>query len=391
MSQLLEYKCPACGGALEFDSATQKMKCPFCDSVFDVEELKDKDSVLDNEFDPSTISEDSFNWNESAGSQWSEGEIEKMSVFTCNSCGGEIIGDENTAATECPFCGNQVVVSGRFQGTLKPDYVIPFKLDKKAAMEKYKEHIKGKLLLPKLFKNKNRIEEIKGVYVPFWLYDSDISAHARFQAENIRHWSDSNYEYTQTTVYDCLRAGNMSFRKIPVDGSTIMDDDLMESIEPFDFSEAVPFQTAYLAGYFADKYDVDDKQSEARANERLRQSSIDILRDTVRGYTTVSHYDKNDFAIKLKKMNDSENYVDVVGNKANNSVQVLNGSVKYALYPVYLLTSNYKGKQYTFAMNGQTGKFVGNLPADKGKAISAFAGTFALASAICTFIAYLFM
>lgn len=394
MSDLLEYKCPACGGAMEFDSALQKMKCPYCDTTIEMQDMLSKDDVLDApEADISSLQGDSFAWGEGAGGEWENGETDNMSVFTCKSCGGEIVGDQNTGATECPFCGNQVVMTGRFQGALKPDYVIPFKLDKNAAKQKYKEHINGKFLLPKEFKTENHIDEIKGIYVPFWLYDSDISAHARFDAENVRHWSDSKYNYTEVSTYDCLRSGNMSFRNIPVDGSTIMPDDLMESIEPFDFNDAVPFQTAYLAGYFADKYDVDEKQSEARANERVRQSAIETLSATVQGYSSVRSYDSSTFLDKFKKMDNNNDYVDMFAQNsvANNSVQILKGSVKYALYPVYLLTTTYKGEQYTFAMNGQTGKFVGNLPMDKRKKNITFAGIFAGVTAIATGLFYFFM
>ena len=374
MSTLLDFKCPACGGAIQFDSATQKMKCPYCDTELDMTEMQAQDDILDTQspdIDNSgasaqNIEADNLNWNNDAGNEWANGETDNMSVFVCKSCGGEIVGDENTAATSCPFCGNPVVMSGRLSGMLKPDFVIPFKLDKKAAKEQYQKHISGKFLLPKLFKQENHIDEIKGVYVPFWLYDSDITASANFDAHIVRTWSDSKYEYTETKNYDVFRGGNMSFNNIPVDGSTVMDDALMESIEPFDFKEAVPFSSAYLAGYFADKYDVDSKQSEARANDRLRQSAMDVLKGTAEGYTSVN-------------VNDS-----------NSGVQILKGTVKYALYPVWLLTSTYKGKKYTFAMNGQTGKFVGDLPVDTGKKNLTFAGIFAAVTTAVTILSYLF-
>ncbi len=370
MSQLLEYKCPACGGAMEFDSSLQKMKCPYCDTVLEVEDLSKFDDILDN----------SENVWDMSDNQWQDGETEHMNVFVCNSCGGEIVGDENTSASECPFCGNQVVISGRFKGDLKPNYVIPFKLDKKAAKAKYEEFIKDKYLLPKLFKSENHIDEIKGIYVPFWLYDSDISAFATFEASNVRTWRDSKYDYREVSNYLVYRAGDMSFEHIPCDGSSKMDDDLMESIEPFDFADAVPFQSAYLAGYFADKYDVDVKDNEIRANTRILDSAVSVLRDTFEHqYDTISTPPLNLNAEKWE------------GNAPFSSMKVIDGEVKYALYPVWLLTSTYKGKKYTFAMNGQTGKFVGNLPIDKKKSALTFAGVFAAVSTVATLLLNLFM
>ena len=102
-----------------------------------------------------------------------------MRSYVCKSCGGEIVGDATTAATACPFCGNPVVMMGQFVGALRPDYVIPFKLDKKAAKAALMKHYGSKRLLPKVFKDQNHIDEVKGVYVPFWLFDTDVDAQVR--------------------------------------------------------------------------------------------------------------------------------------------------------------------------------------------------------------------
>lgn len=335
MNTLQEYKCPCCGGAIAFDSGIQKMKCPYCETEFDMETLAGYDTDLNND------AADDMQW-ESAGNEWQEGETDGLHSFVCKSCGGEIVGDENTAATACPFCGNPVVMMGRFSGALKPDLVIPFKLDKNAAKEKLLKHISGKRLLPKIFKDQNHIDEIKGVYVPFWLFDTDANAQVNYRATKVRNWSDSNYTYTETQHFSVNRGGSISFSGVPVDGSTKMPDDLMESIEPFDLKEAVPFQTAYLAGYLADKYDVDAQQSIERANVRVKRSTEEAFAGTVRGYTSVQ--------------------------AENSNIQLHGGKAKYALYPVWLLNTTWNGKQYVFAMNGQTGKFVGDLPLDNAAA-----------------------
>ena len=333
MSVLQQYKCPCCDGAIEFDSNLQKMKCPYCGTEFEMETLVSYDNQLKNE------QVDNMTWDTAAGSEWQAGETDGLRVYACKSCGGEIVGDETTAATSCPFCGNPVVMMGQFSGALKPDYVIPFKFDKKAAMEALKKHYGGKKLLPKVFAEQNHIDEVKGVYVPVWLFDADVDANIRYKATRVRTWSDSNYNYTETSFYSVTRGGNIGFERVPVDGSSKMDDTLMESIEPFDFSGAVDFQTAYLSGYLADKYDVDSEQSISRANERIKKSTEDAFASTVQGYTTVMP-------------------------EASN-VNLQNGVAKYALYPVWLLNTSWNGQKYTFAMNGQTGKFVGDLPLDK--------------------------
>lgn len=334
MSELLQYKCPCCSGAIEFDSKAQKMKCPYCDTEFDVEAL------LSYNEDINDTSDDEMNWEESDLNIWDDEDVENIRVYSCKSCGGEIVGDKTTAATECPFCGNPVVVTEFVSGDYKPDLVIPFKLDKKAAKEGLMKHLEKKPLLPKVFKSENKIDEIKGIYVPFWLYNADVDADIKYRATRLMSWSDSKYIYTKTSHYSVLRGGGIGFENVPVDGSTKMPDDLMESIEPYDMGEAVDFQTAYLSGYFADKYDVSSSESKSRANERIKRSTEDEFARTVVGYSSVI--------------------------KQSGRVSLNNGKPKYALLPVWLLNTTYKGEKYTFAMNGQTGKFVGNLPIDNG-------------------------
>lgn len=333
MAEIMQFKCPSCGGAIEFDSDTQKMKCPFCDAELEIDSLKEYEQELENE------QADEMEWQTRPGSEWSDEEAEKLHSYVCNSCGGEIVCDETTAATSCPFCGSPTVITDRLTGTPRPDFVIPFKLDKDAAKEALRRHMTGKRLLPKAFRDESRIDKIRGVYVPFWLFDADVSASVRYRATKTRFWSSRDYNYTETSFFSVLRGGNVRFMHIPVDGSSKMADDLMESIEPYDFSGAVDFRTAYLSGFLADKYDIDSERSIERANMRIKQSTESAFYSTVQGYTSV--------------------------NAQNSSIRLSNSSAKYALYPVWLLNTVWEGQTYTFAMNGQTGKFVGDLPVDK--------------------------
>ncbi len=334
MAELIQYKCPNCNGGLEFDSNSQNMKCPYCDAEFEVQSLKTYDEDLKADED------DNMTWDTKAGKEWEAGETAGMVVYQCESCNGEVIADETLGATACPYCGNPIIMKGQFAGDIKPDLVIPFKLDKDAAKERFKSYLLNKKLLPESFKTESSLEEIKGVYVPFWIFDSDADARIRYKATRTRVWSDSRYRYHKTSYYSVVRGGKISFKAVPVDGSSKMDDTLMESLEPFDVKEAVDFQTAFLSGYLADKYDVDAEASIDRANERIKQSTVESFRETVTGYDAVM--------------------------PESVSINLKNGKSSYALYPVWVMTVRWDGNPYMFAMNGQTGKFVGNLPCDKG-------------------------
>ena len=356
MAVLQEYKCPCCDGAIEFDSSLQKMKCPYCDTEFEVEALAAYDEALKADQGDAMVWESS----EAESLESADG----IRAYACQSCGGEVIGDANTAATACPFCGNPVVMMKQFSGVLKPDCVIPFQLDKKAAIAALKKHYEGKRLLPKVFKDENHLQELKGIYVPVWLFDADAQANVRYKATRVRAWSDSRYNYTQTSHFSVLRSGQLQFAHIPVDASEKMDDTLMEAIEPFDFSKAVDFRTAYLAGYFADKYDASADSCIPRANERIKRSTEEAFAATAQGYTTVI--------------------------PEYSSVRLSQGQTRYALYPVWLLNTKWNGKTYTFAMNGQTGKLAGDLPMDKGAYKKWLFGITAAVGAVAFCLSYLF-
>lgn len=193
--------------------------------------------------------------------------------------------------------------------------------------------------MPGVFKQQNHIDEIKGVYVPFWVFDLKTKADFSYHAEKTRVWVSNDIEYTEHENFEVKRAGTVEFEKVPADGSKKMDDTLMESVEPYDFKEAVPFRMAYMAGYLADRYDVPKEECIGRAKKCIRRSTEREFRNTVKGYHVI----------------DQE--------KANMEIK---DQAKYALYPVWILNTTWKGKKYIFAMNGQTGKIVGDLPADNG-------------------------
>jgi len=326
----LQLKCPCCGGALEFDNKSQHVICPYCDSHFTTEDLKAYSDDLAND------KQDDTAWDESRVQEYTNAEMKGMKIYSCDSCGGEIIVDETTSSTKCPYCGNNLVVSKELSGDLRPNYVIPFKNDKETVQGNLRKFFRKKPLLPSSFSKENVIEEIKSLYVPFWLFDADVAGRVRFKGEITRTWSDSDYDYKETKYYSIIRGGEIAFDHIPVDGSSKMEDQLMESIEPYDFKEAEEFNVAYLAGYAADRYDIDKTVTFNRATQRFRDGTIQAFRKDVHGYSNVTVQDSN--------------------------IQLSNTVTNYALYPVWILNTKWREKNFRFAVNGQTGKVAGNLP-----------------------------
>lgn len=341
-TRVIEYKCPCCDAGLVFGAQTQQLTCEYCDNTFDIDTVR-----AYNDAEIQSPAED-FSWDEGSKNEWNEQEQSSLNGYQCPACGGEILTDDTTAATFCPFCDNPTIMPTRLSGGLKPDAVLPFQKTKQDAAAAFLNLCKGKPLLPKDFTSQHRLEKITGMYVPFWLYDCDADFSGNYKATKIHRWSDSRYNYTRTEHFLLSRKASASFSGIPMDGSTKMEDVFMESIEPFDYSQMVPFEMGYLTGYLADKYDVPSENGQERIRQRVNQSVEDNIQPTLLGYATVL--------------------------PTNRQLQINHSKAKYVLLPVWMLNTKYNGKIYTFAMNGQTGKMTGSLPVCRKRAIAWFSG-----------------
>ena len=322
-TRVLEYKCPCCNAGLHFGSDAQKLTCEYCGNTFDIDTVR----AFNESQKPQDAEE--FQWEQEQTEQFSEDEESTLRAFQCPSCGGEILCDENTAASFCPYCENPTIMPTRLSGGLKPDGVIPFKTGKEDAKAAFLRLCKGKPLLPRGFTSEQRLEKITGMYVPFWLYDCAADFSGSYKATRIHTWSDSKYEYTKTDHFLLKRDAAADFVGIPMDGSPTMED-------------------AYLTGYLADKYDVPSENGEPRVRQRVDAAMDDRLQSTFVGYSSVV--------------------------PTSRQLNIKHNRARYVFFPVWILNTKYKDKIYTFAMNGQTGKMTGAFPICPKKTAAWFAG-----------------
>lgn len=364
----VQLKCPSCGAPINFDVPSGKMKCSFCGASFTVEEVNQFNGIsqANAELDAAhakqaattgatggagtattpetqistTPAEGQPGWVEPPPTYLDEATGQQMAQFQCNSCGGEIIGSPDMVSARCPWCNNNFVATGQLTSTRVPDRMIPFAMTKEQALEAFKANMKGLKLIPREFKQVS-VDDIQGVYVPYWLYDATVAGEGNFSCENIRTWTDSEYEYTEHREYQVYRSANVAFLDVPVAGTTKVTDKITESVEPFDYTKSVAFSPAYLTGFMTNKYDVDAQDANPRALERMKDSTEEVLRNSISGYDTVS--------------------------TINTSIQPAFGELEYVFLPMWLMNVKFQGKNYNYAMNGQTGKFVGTFPVSERK------------------------
>ncbi len=321
--EVLTYQCPNCGAPLEFDSKTQKWDCKFCLSSFKEKDLEEYEAQRQAQ-------------QQKDEQQEEDEDTTEKKCYYCPDCGAELVADESTVATFCTFCGNPSVLPKKLENEFRPEKLIPFQLDKEKAKEELYRLCRKKPLLPKDFTDKAHIEKVTGIYVPFWLNDCYVDATIHATGEVVKVWRSKDIEYTKVDVYEVERSGALIYHNLPSDASKNMDDQMMDALEPFSYRELRKFNMAYLSGYFAQRYDVSKEECKERIHSRITKSAEEKLRSTCRRYSSLQITSSN--------------------------TDILKSEQHYVMLPVWLLHTKYKDKDYLFAMNGQTGKMVGDLP-----------------------------
>ena len=350
----IDHKCPSCHAPLKFNPQSQNWICEYCDSTFNLKDLKENTQKYQEHetTEESKIIEDNP-------------DIGDYNIYRCPNCGAQIVTDQNTSATFCVYCKNTAIIKERLVGKFEPKELIPFNKTIDDAKKAFKKVGRHHPLMPSSFSSPQNISEIRGIYIPFWLFSSTTNGGITTHCTKTRSWRSGDYVYTKTDIYSVVREGEITFVKVPNDGSLKFDNAIMNSIEPFDYSKLVPFNPSYLSGFLSEKYDLESDKVKEEVISRMHNTVVEKLKKDIKGY----------------------NSCQVV----SDNITFPNLNIEYVLLPVYLLNIKYKDKMYTFAMNGESGKLIGNMPVDKQKAVLAFILTFIITFLITYAIFYLFI
>ena len=353
-----QYKCPTCDGRVRFNAARDKFVCEFCGNEYDAEDFESKTS---------------------------QGNGGELLVFKCSSCGAETIGSETTTSIVCPFCDNSVINGTKLKGEFKPKGILPFEISKKQALDEYIKHVSGIQLCPDSFLTDASVEEIRELYVPYFLFNIHTEGEGVIQ-ETWKINDNGNRDLKLHRFKSCL-----DYIDVPHEGSLTLDDTVMKGIEPFNFKNIKEFSAAYLSGYTSDRYD--DDRNKLRKNI-YKQITKDVADNCVKIYQDNSDFPSHDFTCANGK-NDTPDrfYIDENGNSAikpfpvplpsemsetkvllnygnyyyRTNVYTETKEEEYVLCPVYIINMRYNGEIFRYVINGQTGKTVGRVPVDEKK------------------------
>ncbi|NLX69229.1 MAG: hypothetical protein GXZ12_07400 [Clostridiaceae bacterium] len=340
-------KCPRCAANVYFDAASQMVTCGFCGKEFTPAEILhevDDDKIFENveQEETEAPSEPKFKRN---AVEW------EKKQFVCNSCGATMVTDANTSTTYCVFCGSPAIIGERFVGKFEPEFMIPFKIDRTKATSLFFKWCNGGLMTPLNFVSPKNVARMKGLYVPFWIFGVKGDIDIRGTGKTVDTRSGA-YEDTRTVyLYDVTRRMSVSWKGMPFDGVSRIDNDLMDAILPYNYDEMVEFSPIYLPGFFSEKYDVESDKLEKRALNQARKYATQIFLDTTK------EYDESSISNDLSEFKTDDCF--------------------YALLPVWFLSYKYLGKTYEFAINGQTGEVAGEMPQSVVKKVLISSGVMA--------------
>lgn len=321
---LLNYKCPSCGASITYDPSQDKGACEYCGSTFSLEELEDyaKKSGSKEEISRAT-------------------DTEEMTGYTCDNCGAEVVSDATTSATFCYYCHSPVILKPQLAGDFKPDYIVPFAIDKKKAQETFLSWARKQTYVPRSFTESSQLEKITGIYLPYWFADVKTQVDVQGVGSTSRVYTRGNTEYTDHEDYAVKAQGAFDIQHIPELAFTQIDRDLVKSVDDFSQAQLRDFNMLYLSGFFSERYDIHQEEALPKLMEQAKNYAEDFVASQFSGYDSVRRE------------------VDQIDTQVQK--------ISYVLLPTWILTYQYLGKNYIYMLNGLNGQAYGELPVDQTK------------------------
>lgn len=268
-------------------------------------------------------------------------------IYTCTACGAELALTDTEITAFCSYCGQPSIVFDRMDKTEMPDSIIPFVITKEEALKKVQHRLNKGFLIPNKVK-KFEVERLRGIYIPYWLFDADYEDSMVIKA-NVK----TGRAATITRYYRVNGKCNLFY--YPVDASKNLNDKSSRKLEPYDYSGLRPFNIAYMSGFYSDRFDMSADTMMLTAMYRAQDQLCELASSDIPGEAKEIMESAPMFHVKKKY---------------------------YIMLPAWFMTFRYEGKPYTIMVNGQNGKVVGAVPFSEKK----FYGLSAGLSVLCSMI-----
>jgi LSD1 subclass zinc finger protein len=363
------FPCKSCGAKLSFAPGTTSLKCDFCGAA--------------NEFDEKTTVVEELDLSAWLKKLEAEHETHEQEHIKCKNCGGEQTLPANLYASACVFCGTPITSQSYAQRLIKPKSLVPFKITKLQAQEKWRAWIQGLWMAPNALKKFVQSDGgIKGLYVPYWTFDANtVTAYSGQRGDNRTEsyttTNSSGERVTQTRIVtdwtsvsgevsyfhnDVLVSGSMTqtgakqnaaaaesqqaLAQLGSVGRALMSS-MSTKLRTWNTAELVPYQEEYITGFQAEAYSVDLKSAFAEGKQQIDATVQSLVRQDIGG-------DQQ----RISQLNTQYSHL----------------TFKHILLPMWMSAYLFKGKTYRFVVNGQTGEVEGESPKSGWKIFFLVAG-----------------
>ncbi len=344
------FPCAQCGAKLEFAAGTDGLVCPYCGRENVIGGAENAGISPHEELDlQSTLSR-----MEAAAPSYATESVK------CQACAASIARPPNLESFACPYCGSNIVTTAESTRLIKPRGVLPFKVTRDAATLAFRGWLKSLWFAPSALKRHAAIDAaINGLYLPYWTYDCRTETPysgqrgdyyyvtvpyttvvngktvARTRQERRTRWSSASG-----------RVRN-AFDDLLVIASTSLPPEVAERLQPWDLADLKPYDDAFLAGFVAERYQVDLAAGFTVAQGLMRpQIEMTIRADIGGDEQRIADYRPAYFDMKFKHL----------------------------LLPVWISAFRYLNKVYRFYVNARTGEVTGERPYSYWKIAGAVVG-----------------
>lgn len=268
----------------------------------------------------------------------------------CGDCGAAVITNRSNVMNFCVFCGSEKVIASGLVDFVKPDFIIPFKYGRDEAIAAFSKWCRAEGITPKNAVRDTTVKMLTKLYVPVWLFDCDIdmdfTANADIVSYIVTGERKSNFTTKTSSSYQLVRKRKLRFVNLIISGVTLIDDRLMEDIQPYEYSAKEDYSMKCLDDCFIVKCAQSPDIPERKLNDRLKEYCEFIFNSSVKRFTSVT--DIADQSVYHKT------------------------AAHYVLLPLWILNYKHHSRTHTFVMNGNTGKTAGNTPRSAPATIRSF-------------------
>lgn len=348
------FGCIDCGADLKYKPGTSELICEYCGAK--------------NEIPQSEVTIEELDFEKFFQKEEAADDHLILKIVKCTVCAAESSVEPHVTSSSCPYCDTPLIIqNAKEESILQPKSLLPFKITKEEAIQAFRKWINKLWFAPNALKKAAlSLDHLKGIYLPFWTYDSDtvtpyVGQRGTYYYVTETYIANENGKsVTKTRQVRKTRWSSVSgrishfFDDVLVPASKSLPEEKVKALEPWDLNNLTPFNAKFLSGFITEKYQLNLKNGFTTAQQIMHSGITRLINQDIGG--------------------DEQRIL-------NRNTSYSNITFKHILLPAYISAYNFKGKLYQFMVNARTGEVQGERPWSIIKIVLAILGILAIGMA----------